>query len=121
MVCCDNEKCGLWLHEECILKDVLRRTYERVSAKEAVKEDVNAVGSERPRKKRKKASDKDPWSGILEATLNKGELDAPLRVIITRLRGDVKKVKSKKAAANGAPLTSWEESVRCLGCGETIE
>ncbi|KAI9887047.1 MAG: hypothetical protein M1823_001119 [Watsoniomyces obsoletus] len=119
LVYCNNKQCECWLHEECLVRYRLQKAYKRIEAEEM----FEAVASGQRRPKRKKRSEDEPWSGMLEATLKQGASNKPLRIIIRDIRGNKsKKVKTAKMTATNALSTrSWEEPVTCLFCGETIE
>lgn len=121
LVNCSNADCRIWLHKECILKDVLSRVHSRVVGEETVE-----VGKT-SRKSRKsnpstttntmQAPGSDPWEGLFDAKLvNKGGRH---KVVVTDLRGGGSSNPSPKASRQSQGK-AWEEEIHCLRCKEKI-
>lgn len=85
MYICDNATCKVWLHDECLIDDVLTRTYKRL-----VEDDSNGVA----KSKKGKATVKR-YKGVFKAKISQ-DGDAPPKVTITDLRPS-------------APTKSWDE------------
>jgi hypothetical protein len=101
MYICDNPSCKVWLHKECLIDDVLTKTYNKlVSGGET----ISTNGVAKPNGKKSKVK---PYKGILSATI-KEEGDAPPRAVITDLRPN-------------ADPRSWSESIVCVKCGVPIK
>jgi hypothetical protein len=107
MMICDNEDCKLWMHEECLIDDILTRTYERLV--EDGSEDADANGVAKP--VAKKGKGRKIWKGKFDAKFNTEDTPDGSRttVTITDLR---EKPKSPK---------SWTERVACLKCGSLLD
>lgn len=101
MEICDNPDCKVWLHEECLIDDVLRKTYERL-VKDSVDNDLSANGTLKLNGKKSKA----PYKGFFSAKIDAE--DGHTSVTIKDLR------------PNADPET-WVESLSCLKCGVKLE
>lgn len=72
MYICDNKDCGLWLHEECLIKAALADTWEKVKH-----ESGNEVKSSSKKQK-------EPYAGKLSGVLQDGLTE--FQVEVTDLR-----------------------------------
>lgn len=104
---CDNEDCKLWIHEECLIDDILARTYEREVEDGGKEADTNGVA--KPVVKKGKA--RKIWKGEFDAKFYTEDTPDGSRttVTITDLRDRPK-----------SPL-SWTERVACLKCGSLLD
>ncbi len=121
-------KCMGWMHEQCLVDDALRATYNRFSAGildlplESVNNNTDgaravsvpystASGQEsgEPQKKTSQAKETDPklWVGLFEVSLN-AEREGPPTMEFKDLRKD----------ASGGK--TWTEPVNCLLCRTTV-
>jgi hypothetical protein len=105
MYICDNEDCKLWLHPECLVEDVLNKTYRRLVMKEDpdTKELTNGVA----RSNNQKAKGKPLYKGFFSATIP-GHGEEPPRINIKDLRA-------------GANPKTWNESICCPKCRTTLQ
>lgn len=94
MFVCDNPECKTWLHTDCVIDDILTKTYKRLM------NDDGATG------KKPKAKGKRIWKGIFEAEVEPDEFDKPPTVEITDLR---------------RKRMPWKERISCLKCGSLLE
>jgi hypothetical protein len=108
MMICDSEDCKLWMHEECLIDDILTKTYERL-VKDS-EEEPDANGAAKPAGKKGKAGRK-VWKGKFEAKFSTEDSaeGSHTTVTITDLRSN----------SNG-PKT-WTERVPCLKCGNLLD
>jgi hypothetical protein len=106
MMICDNEDCKLWLHQECLIDDILTKTYERLVKDSEEAPDTNGIA--RTNGKKGKSSRKI-WKGLFEAKFTDSGEAEHTEVIITDLRNKT----------NGAKI--WTERVACLKCGTVLE
>ncbi|KAH8602536.1 hypothetical protein B0O99DRAFT_679531 [Bisporella sp. PMI_857] len=97
MEICDNPSCKVWLHEECIIDDVLTKTYNRLQ------ENGETNGTSKPGRKSKGKI----WKGKFSAKIKAN--GSSTTVEITDLRKDV------------IALQPWEERIACLKCGSLLE
>jgi hypothetical protein len=106
MEICDNADCKAWLHEGCIIDDVLTRTHNRlVKDGDSAEPDTNGTGSKANGKKGKPGL--KIWEGKFKAKINVDE--KPTTVTITDLR-----------SYSTGPKT-WTENIPCLKCGTPLE
>ncbi|KAH0544186.1 hypothetical protein FGG08_001631 [Glutinoglossum americanum] len=125
MIGCNNPDCKKWLHEECIIEDVLRKTYRRLVLKEPVTEATsppNVKGSSGAN------GTKEPWEGMFQAKIK--NKDKIATAVITDLRedGGENKEESKGEDTSGDdeegkekhPKT-WKEDIVCLVCHEKVQ
>jgi len=78
MYICDNKDCGLWLHEECVIKAALTETWEKVKH-EISNNEVKATSKKQ----------KEPYEGKLSGKIRDGVTE--FQVEVTDLRhGDQK-------------------------------
>jgi hypothetical protein len=104
MEICDNPSCKVWLHEECLIDNILTKTYERLAKDSAEAEPgTNGAASKINGKKSKGKI----WKDAFEAKLNAD--DGHTTVTITDLR------------ENAVDPRTWVEPVACLKCGIELE
>jgi hypothetical protein len=108
MMICDNQECKLWMHEECLIDDILTKTYERLV--EDGSEEADANGGARPAAKKGKSGRKI-WKGKFDAKFHTDDSadGSHTTVTITDLRSNSK-----------GPKT-WTERVPCLKCGSLLD
>lgn len=99
MYICDNTSCKVWLHDECLVDDILTKTYKRLV------EDQGINGVKAKTKGRKPLGAKK-YKNTFRATISSNP-DTPPRVTITDLR--------PKAATK-----TWTESITCPKCNTTL-
>ncbi|KAG9246669.1 hypothetical protein BJ878DRAFT_416463 [Calycina marina] len=97
MEICDNPKCRIWLHDDCIIDSVLRKAWQK---------NVEQIGEEANGSQRRKTNIR-PWKNKLTGKV-KTE-NGHTTVTITDVRKDGKK---------RAP---WDEKIECLKCGEVMD
>jgi hypothetical protein len=104
MMMCDNEECKVWMHEECLIDDILTKTYEKVV--EECSEEADTHVAVKPTSKKGK-SERRRWKGKLNAKFYTDDTadSSNTRVTITHRRSNSK-----------GPKT-WIERVACLKCG----
>ena len=110
------------MHEECVLEDVLRKTYAKMIPEDAAaiaqdaKQATNGStpgkagkGSKAHRRSSTKAAagGKQPWEGKFTASINTSQPGVAEKVTITDERGQ-------------DPET-WTEDVKCLKCGKVVD
>jgi len=123
MIGCNNNGCKIWLHEECITEDVLRRTYQRLVLKEdaGLKEETDTKTPPKQKSVAGANGVKNPWYGLFEARII--NVDKIARVAITDLRVDEEddaKDESGEEDENSSKKT-WEEEIVCLVCHAKIQ
>lgn len=108
MMICDNGECKVWLHTECLIDDILTKTYERLVTDSD--EAPNSNGAAKPNARKGKA-DRKIWKGKFDAKFDMvaSTQDGHTMITITDLRSN----------SNG-PKT-WTERVACLKCGSLLE
>lgn len=97
MLACTNQLCSVWLHGECLIDDILTKTYDRL-----MNSDDSDSGSLKKKTARKSLL-KKKYEGTFSAELV--ELDGHPEVEITDLR-------DKK---------TWREHIICPKCEVKIE
>jgi hypothetical protein len=102
MEICDNPSCKVWLHEECLIDNILTKTYQRL-VKNTADTEPSTNGTSKTNGKKSKAK---PYKGIFSAKIDAE--NGHTSVIIKDLR------------PNANPQ-SWVESVACLKCGSVLE
>jgi len=102
MYICDNPACKVWLHDECLVDDILSKTYKRL-VEDVETTGTNGVGKVNSRKG--KAGKK--YKGIFKATITQ-DGDQPPKAVITDLRPK-------------APQKTWEEPIACPKCSATLQ
>ena len=107
MMICDNEDCKLWMHEECLMDDILTKTYERVV--EDASEDTEANGAAKAAAKKGKG--RKIWKGKFDAKFQTEDTPdgSHTTVTITDLRSNHNEPKS------------WTERVACLKCATLLD
>jgi hypothetical protein len=105
MMICDDPECKLWMHEDCLIDDILTKTYERV-----VEDAPEPNGVARPTAKKSKAGRK-VWKGKFEAKFSTDDTTegSHTTVTITDLR-----------STPSTPKT-WTERVACLKCERLLD
>lgn len=103
MLACTNESCNIWLHGECLIDDILSKTYDRLLGSEDIEESTPSGTVKKGQKKPRKSIPKKKYDGIFSAELK--ELDGHPQVEITDLR-------DKK---------TWREDITCPKCGVKVE
>lgn len=104
MEICDNPSCQIWLHEDCLINDILTKTYKRLVTNGAEAEPrTNGTASKMKSKKGKG----NVWEGSFQAELNFE--DGHTTVVITDLR------------QNPVVPRTWTEGISCLKCGSKLE
>jgi hypothetical protein len=99
MYICDNTTCKVWLHKECIVDDVLTKTYNKL----VNGDDSSANGSTNG----KKPKSRKPYKGLFQAEIvEEGEMPPTIR--ITDLRG-------------GANPKTWMEPIYCPKCNTALQ
>jgi hypothetical protein len=108
MIGCDNKDCELWMHGECLIDDILKKTYEKVV--EDGSEESNANGAAKEGSKKGKRGRKI-WKGKFNAKLHTDNTadGSHTKMAITDLRSNSK-----------GPKT-WTERVACLKCGSLLD
>jgi hypothetical protein len=96
---CENPDCKVWLHEQCIIDDVLEKTYAKENGT-STEAETNGDSLKTSGKKGKTGS--KPWTSKFTAKVN-GD-DQPPTITITDLRSESEGPKS------------WTEAVECLKC-----
>lgn len=102
MFICDNTDCKVWLHKECLIEDILAKTYSRLVEGEDGTQ-TNGIA----RTNGKKAKGKYKYKGLFTATI-KEEGEAPPVAIIKDLRP-------------GADPKTWEEPIKCPKCSTELQ
>ncbi|KAH8591904.1 hypothetical protein B0O99DRAFT_690203 [Bisporella sp. PMI_857] len=97
MEICDNPSCKVWLHDECIINDILTKTYNRLQT------NGETNGTSKSRRKSKGKIWKRKFSAKIKAD------SVSTTVEIADLRKDV------------VALRPWEERVACLKCGTLLD
>jgi len=98
MYICDNATCKVWLHKECIVDDVLTKTYNKL----ANADDSSTNGSSNGKKKFR-----IPYKCLFHGEImEEGEM--PPMIKITDLRG-------------GASPKTWMESIYCPKCTTVLQ
>ena len=122
LVNCSNEDCKIWLHKECILRDVLSRVYKRLTSEETSNGGTKRKTPTKPAKSSVSPPAKpkqDPWEGMLKAQLsNKGKPEVAPKVVITDL--GVGRTSTNGSTPKGTKRKAWEEDIFCLACKEKI-
>jgi hypothetical protein len=102
MEICDNSSCQTWLHHECLIDDILTRTYNS-NLKPSVEGTNGAPVKSNGNKK------KIPiWQGKFSARINAGSDGGHTEVTIIDMR-------------EPGVRPSWKERVRCLKCEQYLE
>ncbi|KZF25970.1 hypothetical protein L228DRAFT_2173 [Xylona heveae TC161] len=137
LIGCTNALCKIWLHDECVIRDALQKTYNRKKddgldsqekEPEIEKPTTNGKGRRKQRGKTKKdPQSKDPWDGLFSAEIelkrlkeedanSEAETDGdgdseeqPAWIVITDHRD-----KDKEPSV-------WKESIICLACKNAIK
>lgn len=120
MFMCDRMGCEIWLHEECLLDDVLRETFavhSKTKLPQLVGADEDSLTFRSPSSKSTKATTKSVaqadskkiYEGRFTGDIIQ-ESDSKPMVHITDLR----------AQANG-PNRNWDEHLFCLKCRQRLE
>lgn len=118
LIGCSNESCKVWMHEECVVYDVLGKVYARLvpedasSAKSAVTtNEASGKTSKSSAKRVSKAATvslkKRPWEGKFTASIDTQKAGVAGKVTVTDERGQ-------------DPET-WTETVLCLKCGKPVD
>ncbi len=102
MYICDNPDCKLWIHEECLVNDILEKTYKRLVT-DSDSQNTNGVA----RLNGKKSKGGPPYKGLFKATINKVPEGEPLTATVTDQR------------PNANPKT-WTEPITCPKCSTTL-
>jgi hypothetical protein len=102
MEICDNPSCKVWLHEECLIDDILTKTYQRL-VNNSVETEVSTNGTSKANGKKSKGK---PYKGLFSAKIDAE--NGHTSVTIKDLRPIAKP-------------QSWVESVACLKCGSVLE
>lgn len=102
MEICDNPACKVWLHEDCLIDDILTKTYQRL-VKDSNEPGTNGTTSKvNGRKSKSKV-----WKGSFQAKLSVE--DGHTTATITDVR------------ENPVEPRTWVEPVACLKCGTELE
>ncbi|TAQ83683.1 hypothetical protein B7494_g7991 [Chlorociboria aeruginascens] len=105
MYVCDNPECKVMFHEECLIDDILSRTYKE-SATIADGDSPEPAPNGSAKKKRKAGKVSKPWSGKFQAEIVNAE-------------GEPSKVKITDERAK--PPTVYTERIPCPKCGTELE
>lgn len=105
MEICDNPTCKVWLHEDCLIDDILTKTYQRL-VKNSSEAEPGTNGTAKINGKKGKGKGKI-WKGSFQAKLNAD--DGHTTVMITDLR------------ENPVEPKTWTERVSCLKCGTQLD
>jgi hypothetical protein len=124
MIGCNNPNCKKWLHEECIVEDVLRKTYQRLVLKEEVTEAISP-----PNVKSSSGANgtKNPWDGLFRAKIKNKDKIATAIITDLREEDDENGEESKEDTSvddeqdNEKHPKTWKEDIRCLVCHEKIQ
>lgn len=103
MEICDNPSCKVWLHEDCLIDDILTKTYQRL-VKSGSEAEAGTNGTSKINGKKGKGR---IWKGSFQAKLNAD--DGHTTVSITDLR------------ENHVEPRTWTERVSCLKCGAELD
>jgi len=103
MEICENPSCKVWLHEECLIDDILTKTYNKlVTEKRSEEPDTNGTAKANGKKSKGKI-----WKGKFQAKLNSD--DGRTTATITDMRN------------TGTGPRTWTERVACLKCDTLLE
>lgn len=151
LISCSNEKCGIWLHADCLAQKCLMATWERLGPFKphiAVKQEQVAHSPGRTAVSGQAFVDIKTEKGVNSQStyyaVRRGDL-ASLSAVPKKSRGRPKKPSSSDEEEpyeftaviindpeNPAVIeitdlrdvggeSSWRETLKCLGCGETIQ
>jgi len=98
MEICENLSCKVWLHEECLIDDILTKMYDKLVTEKG-SEGLDTNGMAKPNGKKSKGKN---WKGKFKAKLNLD--DGYVIATITELRN------------TGAGTRTWTERLVCLKC-----
>ena len=103
MEICDNPSCKVWLHEDCLIDEILTKTYERlVRPTSEAESGTNGVAKTSGKKGKGKSK---IWKGIFNAVLNADDGHTTVTISDTR----------------SIPPKKWTERVSCLKCGKELD
>jgi hypothetical protein len=105
MFICDNSSCKVWLHKECLIEDILAKTYSRLVEGETGTPDAKTNGIARTNGKKSKG--KNRYKGLFTAKI-KEEGEAQPKAVVTDLR-------------LGADPKTWEEPIKCPKCSTELQ
>lgn len=105
MFICDNTECKVWLHKECIIDDILSKTYSRLIEGESGTPDTKPNGIARTNGKKTKG--KNRHKGLFTATIKDDGDGAPIAII--------------KDLRPGADPKTWEEAIKCPKCSTELQ
>jgi hypothetical protein len=100
MFICDNTACKVWLHKECLIEDILTKTYSRLVEGDNGTPDTKTNGIARTNGKKTKG--KSRYKGLFSARI-KEEGDLAPKAVVTDHRP-------------GADPKTWEEAIKCPKC-----
>jgi len=106
MFICDNSSCKVWLHKECLIEDILAKTYSRLIEGQDDTLDGKTNGIARTNGKKIKGN-KRRYKGLFTAKI-KEEGEAQPKAVITDLRP-------------GADPKTWEEAIKCPKCSTELQ
>jgi hypothetical protein len=106
MFICDNSSCKVWLHKECLIEDILAKTYSRLIEGEDDTPDGKTNGIARTNGKKSKGN-KRRYKGLFTAKI-KEEGEAQPKAVINDSRP-------------GADPKTWEEAIKCPKCSTELQ
>jgi hypothetical protein len=98
MYICDSPVCRVWLHDECLIDNILSKTYKQLV------EDADSNGVAKPNGRKSKAGKK--YKNTFRAKIVQNGQNPP-EVHLTDLRAK-------------APRKNWTEPILCPKCSETL-
>jgi hypothetical protein len=97
MTICDNPSCKVWLHDECLIDDILSKTYKKLV------EDEETNGVAKPNGRKSKSGKK--YKNAFKARIVQN-VDEPPKAVITDARSKAQK--------------TWTEPIACPKCNTTL-
>lgn len=108
MMVCDNEACKLWMHEECLIDDILTKTHERLVEDGCEKAETNG------------ASNSAAKSGKPRRKIWEGEFDAKFHTVDTG-SGSQSTVTITDLRDNPEGPKPWTERIACFKCESLLD
>jgi hypothetical protein len=105
MFICDNTACKVWLHRDCLVEDILSKTYSRLVEGDNGTPDRKTNGIARTNGKKGKG--KPRYKGVFEARIKEDGDEAPKAII-------------KDLRPSADPKT-WEEAIQCPKCSTELQ